>query len=254
MPHSSGGGSCGGGTHGGSSSSSSSGSHGTRNYKYSSRAFPGATRYTYVDSRGRFRSFYANQDPATAVTSGPLIYGLLGFFFLLPIGIVLLTGIHNPKKLEISYDNKILIDDRAGVLSETEKTRLTGTFRDFYDESGVTPSFFTVLDSEWKENHASLEGYAFKEYVKSFDDECHWLFVYSVNDGEPAWSFEGMQGDDTDKVLDTVFTSDFNTRLYDALMDESLTVGEAVDKTFSDSVHTVMNFRFGVEPFEWIIV
>ncbi len=52
-------------------------------------------------------------------------------------------------------------------------------------------------------------------------DENHWLIVYSqkgqIGDADFDWSFEGMQGDNTDDILTSSVTSDFNADLYHKL-------------------------------------
>lgn len=246
MPHSSGGGSSGGGTHSGSSSSGSSNSVRT----YSSRPFPGATCYVYY-VHARPRVIYANQLPEAS--KGAVIFAIVFsiVFMLLSIGFPIYFSYRHPTKLKTDYNTTIVIQDNNNVLSGEEIALLNTKFLEFFDTTGITPSLVTVDNTAY--GSSSLEDYAYKWYVDNFTDEKHWLFVYASDSNAPKtnWTFEGMQGNDTDSILYTYITNKFNKTLYNALSNEYTTVGEAFVNTFDEITPYIMDQGF---HFEWQII
>ena len=67
--------------------------------------------------------------------------------------------------------------------------------------------------------YKDLEKYAYDLYVNTYDDEYHWVIIYSEpKNADPNfndWYFEGMQGDFTDPILSTSVTRKFNKTVYD---------------------------------------
>ena len=231
MPHSSGGGSHSGGSHSSGShsshssrssggGSSSGGSHSRR--VTSSQPFPGSKRYLYYrDNKPYF--VYSNYDVSKKDNSS-LVMGIIVFvFFILPalvgpvIGMV--VAFEKPKKL--TYYHKcpeLVIEDNLGIFEDEDA--LEESMKAFFDTTGIVPAVITVSNDEWKENYTSLENYAYDVYVNRFRDEYHWLLVYSESvkdNGFVDWYWEGMQGDNTDKLLTDkradAFTESLHTRL-----------------------------------------
>ena len=248
MPHSSGGGSSGGGFH----SSSSSSSPSTR---YSNRPFPGAMCYVYYDSAFRPRTIYTNVDPTKQKRNRVGLYIGLAAFLLVPGAIIPIAGFHNPQKIATDYSTTMYVRDDLNVISESEETTLRATFQEFLDLSGVSPSVVTIQTSTWKNGHyASLTDYAYDKYLAMFNDESHWLIVYSADDtAKTNWAFEGMQGNNTDPALMAYTTDGFNKTLYEEL-GSNATVGAALNHAFRAILPTMMQSRFYVEPGLWIFM
>lgn len=246
MPHSSGGGSHGGGSHGGGSHGGSfGGSHsgGLRSKKLSTTPFLGATRY--VCYRNGTRSYiYSNYD-ITRKTSGwdflallPLIPGFMMLIFLF------CYSFSRPTKLT-KTDSEIVINDRAQVFDMP--VSLEANLKTFYKKTGITPAVMTVYNEDWKQNYVSLGDYAYDLYVNAFDDETHWLIVYSQPKKPGAfvdWYWEGMQGDDTDKILTEKICTEFAESLQKYLTaDSKYTVDKAISSAFTDIYPDVMKIE-----------
>lgn len=226
MPHSSGGGSHGGGSHGGGShgghSSSGSRSMPTASRKY----FAGATPYVRYHN-GRTDILYADrditktkkQDYLSNLFTIVVISLFMAFFAFMSLDSIL--GVfRTPKKLTVDYDTAIVIEDNLGVI--TDRAAMEKTLSAFFDKTGITPAVITVTNESWR-NYSNLENYAYDLYVNRFDDEKHWLIVYSQQadasgSGFVDWYWEGMQGDDTDNIL-----NDYSTGLFIDLMQKYLT-------------------------------
>ena len=238
MPHSSGGGSHSGGLHFGSSSSYG------HSRTFSKKPFVGATKYLYY-YHGKPNFFYADYDitekynyEGLAIFIGVLLFMWLMFFFVL---------LHNPHKLWKNYNTRPVILDYAQVVGDTDE--VYDAFARFFDETGITPALVTVTKSRWEE-YSSLEDYAYDTYVRLFKDEKHWLIVYSTGDigedGFEDWSWEGMQGDKTDAILDYREIEIFNEAFQNALLNRiSNDVSESVALAFDTLTPVVMDVYLG---------
>ena len=240
MPHSSGGGSSGGGFHSG------SGSSGGPSYRTSSHYFPGSTCYVYYGRGGLMRTVYLSGDIKSATKSKIATLIAIGAFMLLGVGVAIFAGFHNPHKIATDYATTMLVQDNTDVLTDAEENRLKATFQEFFDASGICPSFVSVENSTWKGHYASLNGYAYDKYLALFKDESHWLIVYSDDGNKTNWAFEGMQGNNTDPVLSGRVTDRFNSYLYNSLS-SSTSVGDAVDGAFHAIMPTMMESYFGLD-------
>ncbi len=218
MPHSSGGGSHSGGgysssgssySHSGSSSSRSysdnssyssySGSSGTGASSYQkpntmkTAKFSGAKRYVYFeDSKPVY--VWANYDITKPIKTRKKITKFLVFMAFWLTG--LLGSIHHPLKLFWTEEelaatdvrNPVIIDN-ANVLGETAS--LKSALSDFYKTTGICASVITAEDSKWINNYTALEHYAYDVYVNTFDDEKHWLILYSTPQANTAGAGTG---------------------------------------------------------------
>lgn len=224
MPHSSGGGSHSGGSHSGSgfsSSSSSSGGSSAKHIKHTS--FPGARRYVYYENY-RPVYVYADYDIRKGTASGKF-FSILGSAVSLLFGIMLLAMCYDkPQKMDTSPSYHCEIKDTAGVIDDMDKVQ--NAIVDFYDETGIPVEIMTVNNEDWQGSYSKLEDFAYDMYVTEFDDEEHWLVVYS----EPAspdpdfndWYWEGMQGDDTDNIITVDVADDFKDLMQKYLTANSL--------------------------------
>ena len=238
MPHSSGGGSHGGGSHGG--------SHGGRgsSVRTSKTYFPGASRYVYYHN-GVPAEIFSNVDPKAnikssrgAITAILIIMGIM-YGFMFTVG-----SFHFPHKLDTDYNTAIYISDTAHIMSDRDLKTLMSSLEDFQSETGITPCVYTVCNEDW-DNYKDLEKYAYDLYVNKFEDEKHWLIVYSQPDTPDEdfndWYWEGMQGDDTDNILNDRYTGRFNKNLQKMLLqNDRYTVAEAISEAFDDLTPVIM--------------
>lgn len=253
MPHSSGGGSHGGGSHGGGGhrGGSHGGSHsgGRSNARISRRPFANSSRYRYRRIGGGYGYIYADRVPER-ISVGALIFQLIFLipFFAVGIGFtyhIFSSGIFNKKPLTPQYsDNGNYIEDNIGVIDN--EAYLNEALADFQDLTGICPYIITVYDSDWENNYTSLENYAYNLYVNHFYDEQHFLIVYSEpsvygDDGFVDWSWEAMQGDDTDLIITQDNFSEFQGDLQKYLNMNDYTVERAFRQSFYNSLDYMMN-------------
>lgn len=209
MPHSSGGGSHGGGFHGG-------GSHGSSGNRVSHHYYPGARRYIrHHRSTGVDEYVYSRTMPQRASLSSVIIIIVMAIFFTGVTGMVIFQD--KPRRLNGLYDSPKVYDD-ANVIENDDA--LTEKIEEYYVLTGICPVIYTVNDEEWNyrfnENltysYDDLESYAFFKYTDNFPDEKHFVIVYSVPKQSqnlyeqgmidvPDYSWEAVQGDDTDLIL-----------------------------------------------------
>ena len=250
MPHSSGGGSSSGGFHSssGSSHSSSSSSNSSR---ISSRPFSGATTYVYYSRGHEPRLMYTNGQPLGSLKSGVISIFITSFILLTVLFIFAFSGFHNPRKVSTNYNASIFIHDNNGVLSTEEFSSITETFNKFLDKTGISPSLLTV-NEEYVSNPDDLEDYAYDEYLKYFSDEKHWLIVYysSKNTQKENWTFEGMQGNDTDNILTEEVTNKFSRVMYASLHEEDTNLYEALTRSFNEITPTIMDKSYHLDAMQ----
>ena len=224
MPHSSGGGSHSGGSHSGSGFSSSSSSSGGSSAKHiKNTSFPGARRYVYYENY-RPVYIYADYDIRKGTASGK-VWSIIGSAVSLLFGIMLIALCYDkPQKMDTSPSYHCEIKDTAGVIDDMDKVQ--DAIVDFYDVTGIPVEIMTVNNEDWQGGYSELEYFAYDMYVTEFDDEEHWLVVYS----EPAspdpdfndWYWEGMQGDDTDNIITVDVADDFKDLMQKYLTANSL--------------------------------
>lgn len=237
MPHSSGGGSHSGGRHSGVSSTTSS---------FSRRYYKGAARYLYYKNN-KPKFFYTNQDITKEEKTNLLMYSvILAFIF----AICFLYLMHWPVKLRQNYDTKSFVMDKANVIKDAGE--VYGALDRFLEKTGISASVLTVYNSDWENDYENLEKYAYDRYIDFFgENEKHWLIVYSSQDmqsqGESSaddfenWSWEGMQGDKTDRILGDEEVELFNECLHKALLQrEKYDVGQAITLAFDTLTPVVM--------------
>ena len=253
MPHSSGGGSHGGGSHGG--GSHGGGSHGGgsgSSSRVSSHAFAGAKRYVYYQNHRPvyvYSNYELNKKQTLAEKLMLLIF-LVPFTLLPPIITIFDGGIARVKPLDMDYNTAIVIEDDAGILGDT--TELEYTLEQFRDTTGITPAVQTLNNEDWKSNYVSLENYAYERYLLMFDDEKHWLIVYSepenVNPEFIDWYWEGMQGDETDPIITKKFADEGVKIFHDNLLMTNASVNKSLVDTFSSlSVKAKDNMGIHIE-------
>ena len=219
----------------------------TPRLKTSKTYFPGAKTFFCYNEDNKPEFLYANKD---ITKEGSNAKGLLWLILFVPLAILIGAGIFYlmfdiPVKLGPYPDTKLIIDDRAGVLSAKEEDSIRDKFEVFRYKTNITPAIITVNNEDWQGHYTILENYAYDLYVNTFDDECHWLFVYSEpkdkSSGQSDWYWEGMQGTDTDKILTASKTTKFNNNVQRNLLKEDCTTGEAFSEAVNDLSATVMD-------------
>ena len=173
-----------------------------------------------------------------------LVLGAVVFFF---------AGFHNPHKITSQPTASIAIEDYLNVLNETEENQFRATAEEFYTVSGISPSILTVEPETWKGRYPTLEDYAYNAYTSRYKDETHWLIVYSQ--AGTTWDFEGMQGNDTDSILDSYTTDRFNRCLHEGLTAKK-PLGAALEESFRLILPDMMKPAFHAEtgPLVFFIV
>ncbi|MDE6714766.1 MAG: TPM domain-containing protein [Lachnospiraceae bacterium] len=260
MAHRSGGGSHSGGHHsGGHHSSSHGGSGGGNAARYSNRPFPNARRFRYYDRRGRERYLYGSRMPQKS-SRFSLIFSLVFFtpFFLAGIFSVVsfFLSFASPRPLRPDYEpTDVHIMDGAGVIDDEDS--LEEILQEFEDTTGISPYVITVYDEDWK-YYDELWNYAYEIYINSFLDEQHFLIVYSEPENAEEldfvdWSWEGIQGDDTDRILTESNIERFGDDLHDNLLRNNVSVGEAFEKAFKKSLTYMMKGGSNEDTMSWLL-
>lgn len=136
------------------------------------------------------------------------------------------------------------IIDEAEVIDDEES--LEEVLQAFEDLTGISPCVMTVYDSEWIEKYDyDLEEFAYSTYLNTFSDEQHFLIVYSEPENAEEldfvdWSWEAIQGDETDPILTESKFSTFQNDLHDDFLREDVSVGEAFEHAFENSLTYMM--------------
>lgn len=223
MPHSSGGGSHGGGTHGG---GSHGGSHGGSSGNHiSHHYFAGSRRYR--------RHRRGHPDDYVYASSKPQKTTLFTVVFMILIEVFIGYGTYRsassdiPHKLDPEYKTPDThIEDSIDVIADEDG--LEDVLCEFEDVTGICPVVYTVFDEDWEEGYADLESYTYDVYVDNYDDEQHFVIVYSIPQeqcdafvsGEldvPDFAWEAVQGNDTDPILTKAAFRHFSNEFHNAL-------------------------------------
>lgn len=247
MAHRSGGGSHSGGHHSG--GHHSSGSHGGSGggLRYSNKPFHNARRYRYYDRNGRERYLYCNGVPRKMSILELIIKVVLYLPFVFgsfPIIMMVLSALEPPSPLEPVYEKTdVHIMDTIGVIDNEESLEVV--LQEFEDKTGISPYVMTVYDSEWQEEYGELWEYAYRIYVNEFTDEQHFLLVYSEPENAAEldfvdWSWEEIQGDETDPILTETNMERFNKDLNDNFLRDNVSVGEAYETALKNSLSYLM--------------
>lgn len=223
-----------GSSHSGGSSRSYGSSFGTRTRTKAGNAFVGSQVYTNGMNIQR-QTYSANDSPARRGRHP----GRLLFYVCL---VVMMTMAYieifsAPTRLDAPMDMRIVVRDSIGVIENEEQMEIS--LRSFLDATGITPAVITVTNESWNRYYRTLEDRAYDLYVSQFDDEQHWLIVYSQPAApDPAfvdWRWESMAGDDTGKILTDEATTFFGKTLQKYLTMPHIGVGEAISRAFDET-------------------
>ena len=236
MAHSSGGGSSGGGCHGGYRGGGNA--SGSNVYIIRANMYKGAKRYSYVDKKGIKKYFYCQGDLDNYSTSDLKLSFVVCLIFILAMLFYpdMKPDFFRAQKLS-NPCSEIVIEDRLNVIEDSQQ--LLEDLTVFYEKTGVTPGVVTVADSDWSEQYNNLEDYAMDQYYALYEDEVHWLIVYSASldeEGKPIfwdWSFEGIIGDDTGDSISLLLCERLTRRIYKNLRNKE-NPGEAIGEGFQN--------------------
>lgn len=198
-----------------------------------------ATRYSYYNKHNEKKYIWCSYNPAERDKTGWARYFLLIVYlpFVLVVFAMLKDSFNIPHRL-INTESRFVIEDNIGAVSD--KDGLYAAMTEFYNVTGVTPAFLTVYDGEWESNYDSLSNFGIDNYYDLFEDENHWLIVYSrpkksKSDGFVNWKWEGIAGDNiTGAVFDNVIDA-FNTEMQNSLYAEK-SPDEAMSKSLRKSL------------------
>lgn len=199
-----GGGSSSGG--GGSSSRSSSGSSsGGGGVRTSNTPFSGCYHRSYYDRHGHVRTIYvSNADYGTK--PGFNIGVIFALVFVTIHMLLMMSGFLGSL---FTFGSKvggnaerIFIEDRIDILSDTEEEKILTLLHQVYDKSGMPVTLYTD-DYSWKGFYQSLSVYSEELYYNLGIEEDAMLIVFTVGDNEQFydWEYDMYCGDETIKCL-----------------------------------------------------
>ena len=229
MPHSSGGGSSSGGFHGG--------GRGGRSPRFGSGYYKGSRRYVYyIDHRPKYYfsdTPYTREIAKSQQTDAVTLCVTTISLTILVLLVMLSLAFHFFHKVNMNYDTTVIIEDSVDVLTDKEESELKEAFEKFTDLTGVTPAFQSINLIGWRFKYKSLERYAYHQYLKMFDDEKHWLIVFSSNGDRNYWEWEGMIGDYCGSAITQETEAALTSSIQENLQDRSgYTVSEAIIASF----------------------
>lgn len=256
MPHSSGGGSHSGGGHssGGHSHSSGGGSHSGGGHSGSavrirSSYFKGAARYACY-TNGSASVVYADEKEMEEASRPRWGLSLFYIPFVVAIAFMFFSSFAFVSKLDHTQFSPGNID-RIGIFNDSsEMEELVSAERAFFEKTGISICVLGISNDEWQKYYNSLENFAYDYYVTHYGDEAHWIIVYSkaYKDGFTDWYYEGMQGDDTDAILDRSYLEKFNSGMMKALTScDGENEGLAITSVIKDSMTDLPVGRVRVE-------
>lgn len=145
-------------------------------------------------------------------------------------------------------DGDVYIVDNIGVIDNEDS--LKEVMREFEDLTGIYPCVMTVYDSDWNQDYEELWQYAYDVYINTYSDELHFLIVYSEPENAAEldfvdWSWEAIQGDDTDPILTEYNFGIFQDALQTDLLRDNVSVGEAFENAF-EKILQYLNYLYSV--------
>ena len=202
----------------------------------------GCNQYKYYDRHGKTHYIWCNYDVTQKPKGSIFIKIFILLFYLPPMIIVTLAmsnafDLANPISKELNPHSQIIIEDRINVI-ENKETVIKSLYA-FYEKTGVTPAVITVSHDEWNPYYSSLMQYALELYYSSFDDEYHWLIVYSEpqNAEFNDWNWEGIIGDNTISAISEARCEQLTEEMQKNLS-RNKGVDYAIKRTFEEMTNT----------------
>ena len=246
MPSSHGGG-FGGGFSGGGGfhSSGSHSSGGASTPRFSNKAFPGATRYAYVNPAGILCVFYYQGRPTRVKKSSiTMLAVLLAFFIILSVVIPTLMMPRKLSEASCKFSGSYF-SDNAGIVSYSQEDDLNAALAAFYEKTGVQPYLYTLKAENFPSKYGSitshsLEEYAYDLYEKKFNDEGHWLIVFVEYDKSPYFAWIDMCGDNASSIVNDGFFKDFQYDMQTYLQSQPYTHVQGIIKSFNNATERAL--------------
>lgn len=254
MPHSIGGGSHSGGLHSGSHSSSRSGGAGiTRSH--STTYFPGARHYVYYKNSKPVHYYSDKKITPETIKKRKRTWNLvrillIAFYALIYCSIFFTTIYINPHKLDEASVDDNQIWDYYEYISDSEEQEIMEQLEIFKEKTGIAVTIMTLEDANWYKYFATLETYAYDVYVTEMNDEKSFLLAYSEPFGDSqfvSWQWIGIQGDDTDSVLNSTSIKKFKKEMQKNITKDGF--AKAVIETFKYYNDIVMDTSFDMVLF-----
>ena len=202
--------------------------------------------------------------PRRANLSSIILLVVMFGFFLFGIGASVFND--RPKRLNGLYDNPAVHDDIDAIKDDDA---LTQTLKDYYVLTGICPVVYTVYDEQWSSRnpdldviYEDLETYAYFKYTDNFPDEKHFVIVYSVPmEGQelyeqgkidvPDYSWEAIQGDDTDPIITESMFKKFSD-IVQVNLEKGKDPGVAFDAAFQYALENAEG-RLNPSAGSWIV-
>lgn len=154
-------------------------------------------RYVYFKNDETFY-VYSKRDITKPINPVLKIGGLI--ISLAILATLVFVTIRAPQKLvstEKEFSAYPSIMDNAQIINEPNV--LADSIAQFFEKTGIIVTVATVDESAWKNNYDSFYPFVNELYLKSFNDEKHWLIACSVS--QKNVSLETYRGIEADKLL-----------------------------------------------------
>ena len=161
-----------------------------------------------------------------------VISGIFFCFLMSPI----------PQKIALPANSQVQVVDDAGVIGD--KSELETTLQNFQDKTGITVMVYLTNEETWSAEFDTLKAYAKSCYLNKFEDEKHWVVVYS--DGTDGITIASCRGVGTSKLLKDKYVENFEIQLKKYLYNKSAyTAEQAFAKAFDETATNAMKVNAG---------
>lgn len=196
-------------------------------------------RYVYFKNDETFY-VYSKRDITKPINPVLKIGGLI--ISLAILATLVFVTIRAPQKLvstEKEFSAYPSIMDNAQIINEPNV--LADSIAQFFEKTGIIVTVATVDESAWKNNYDSFYPFVNELYLKSFNDENHWLIACSVS--QKNVSLETYRGIEADKLLTQAQNKmeKFWEILNKYRQADRSDIGKAISSTLNDFPKTVMH-------------
>ena len=222
--------------------------YGRKKSRTSKKPFEGCYNRSYYDKRGRLHSCYVTNSSFGTKSgwNGAVIFALifLTCHMLIMVPGMMRSFIEFGSKID-GDASRILIDDKADLLTEAEEEEVMELFYQVYDKSGMPVALYTD-DFSWKNHYDYLVNYSEALYYQtSFDEDAMVILVVAdESDGFFDWECDLYRGRDTTQCLsaDSLDTLRINFRKAMARQNVAEALEYAWNSVMNDLAETVVNW------------
>lgn len=193
-------------------------------------------RYAYYDRYGNLQYFYLNNTLEKSNFIWVSVVLLISLFSSVFFGL----GFIDSKPIKAGFSTST-VTDSARKFTVTEQEELKECIQKFNDETGIAVEIHTATRGEC-EGYGSFTNYAYSYYVSKYSDEFHWVIIYV--DDSTGWRWEGMQGDNTDSILNKRKLEEFNAIVNDCLSNRKTSPGGAFIEAFNTVTPNILKNDF----------